>query len=63
MPKQIHIVIENDEPQGSILFAITDLSLYLRDFNEDFGTDYSTMEEFNEDQIDRTMYEIKTQLT
>lgn len=63
LPKQIHIVIENDEPQGSILFAITDLSLYLRDFNEDFGTDYSTMGEFNEDQIDRTMYEIKTQLT
>lgn len=57
----IYIVIENDEPQGSTLFAITDLSLYFRDFNEDFGTDYSTMEEFNEDQIDRTMYEIRIQ--
>ena len=54
-----YIVIEWGEPQGSILFAITDLSLYFRDFNKDFGTDYSTMEEFNEDQIDRTMYEIK----
>jgi hypothetical protein len=41
------------------LHGITDLSLYFRDFNEDFGTDYSTMEEFNEDQIDRTMYRIK----
>ena len=51
----IYIVIEHQEPQGNTLYAITDLSLYFRDFNEDFGTDYSTMEEFNEDQFDRTM--------
>ena len=55
----VYIIIEHNEPQGEDLHAITDLSLYFRDFNEDFGTDYSTMEEFNEDQIDRTMYEIK----
>lgn len=54
-----YIVIEYHCPWDSILFAITDLSLYFREFNKDFGTDYSTMEEFNEDQIDRTMYEIK----
>lgn len=53
-----YIVIEHQEPQGNTLYAITDLSLYFRDFNEDFGTDYSTMEEFNEDQFDRVMYEI-----
>jgi hypothetical protein len=56
----IYIVIEHDEPQGEDLHGITDLSLYFRDFNEDFGTDYSTMEQFNEDQIDRTMYKINT---
>ncbi len=53
----VYIVIEYGEPQGT-LYAITDLSLYLRDFNEDFGTDYSTMDEFNEHQIDREMYAV-----
>jgi len=57
--KSVWVVIEHAAPQGDTLFAITDLSLYLKDFNEDFGTDYSTMEEFNEDQIDRTMYEVR----
>ena len=56
-----YIVIEHQEPQGNTLYAITDLSQYFEDFNEDFGTDYSTMEEFNEDQIDRVMYEIIVQ--
>ncbi len=54
----IYIIIENDEPQGEILSGITDLPLFLEAFNEDFGTDYSTMEEFNDDQIDRIMYQI-----
>lgn len=54
----VYIVIEHQEPQGNTLFAITDLPAYFEDFNEDFDTDYSTMEEFNEDQIDRIMYQV-----
>jgi hypothetical protein len=54
----VYIIIEYAEPQGDTLSAITNLPMYFEDFNEDFGTDYSTMEEFNEDQIDRTMYAI-----
>ena len=52
----VYIVIEYGEPQGDTLSAITNLPMYFEDFNEDFGTDYSTMEEFNNHQIDRQMY-------
>lgn len=54
----VYIVIEHQGLQGDILHAITNLPLYFEFFNEDFGTDYSTMEEFNEHQIDRVMYEV-----
>jgi|TARA_R100000081_G_scaffold91270_2_gene68701 hypothetical protein len=54
----VYIVIEYGEPQDDTLYAITNLPLYFEQFNEDFGTDYSTMEEFNEHQIDREMYAV-----
>ena len=54
----VYIVIEYGEPQGDTLYAITNLPMYLEDFNEDFGTDYETIEEFNKHQIDREMYAV-----
>ena len=55
----IYIVIEHDDKfdEG---FPFLNLEEYLDDFNEQMSTDYSTMEQFNEDQIDRTMYKINT---
>lgn len=55
---RVYIVIEHDEP-GESLHGITDLELYLEEWNECMETDYTTMEEFNEgEEIHRTMYEV-----
>jgi hypothetical protein len=45
--KRVWVVIEWDEPQGEDLHAITDLGLYLEEWNECMETDYTTMEDFN----------------
>lgn len=57
----VYIVIEHDEPQGEILHAITDLEVYLEEWNECMETDYETMEQFNFYEEYRTMYEINIQ--
>lgn len=55
---KVYIIIEHFEPQGEILHPITDLDLFLKEWNEDFGTEYTTMEDFNNREINR-MYEIR----
>lgn len=56
---EVYIVIEYTEPQCEYQHAITDLDLFFKEWNEDFDTDYTTMEEFNEKEIDRVMWQIK----
>jgi hypothetical protein len=56
----IYIIIEHDEPQGEDLHGITDLELYLEEWNECMETNYYTMEDFNEGEEFRTMYKINT---
>lgn len=53
-----YIIIEHDEPQGEILHAITDLDLYLEEWNECMETEYTTMDQFNAGETYRTMYEV-----
>lgn len=54
----IYIIVEHDEPQGEDLHPITDVELYLEEWNECMETNYSTMEDFNEGEEFRTMYKI-----
>ena len=52
-----YILICDTEPMGDTLHGDT-LKSILDSFNDDYGTDYSTMEEFNESEHEWTIYEV-----
>lgn len=56
----IYICIDIDEGYY-IDDIITDLDAFLEEFNECMETDYTTMEQFNDTEQYRTLYQIKIQ--
>lgn len=56
----IYICIDIDEGYY-IDDVITDLDAFLEEFNECMETDYTTMEQFNDTEQYRTLYQIKIQ--
>ncbi len=56
----IYICIDIDEGYY-IDDVITDLDAFLEEFNECMDTDYTTMEQFNDTEQYRTLYQIKIQ--
>ena len=55
-----YFVVETDDPPSEKEgFAFKDLDYYLQDFNNDMGTEYRTIEQFNEGEDYRRIYIIK----
>lgn len=52
-----YILLSQTEPMGDTLHG-DNLKSILDSFNDDFGTDYSTMEEFNESNYEWAIYEV-----
>ncbi len=56
--KPLYFVVETDDPQDEG-FAFTNLEYYLEDFNNDTGSEYRNVEDFNEGEEYRRIYTIK----
>lgn len=56
--KPFYFVVETDDPRDEG-FAFKDLDYYLDDFNNDMGTEYRTIEQFNDGEEYRRIYTIK----
>lgn len=53
-----YFVVETDDPRDEG-FAFKSLDYYLEDFNNDMGTEYRNVEDFNDGEEYRRIYTIK----
>jgi len=56
--KVFYFVVETDDPRDEG-FAFKDLDYYLNDFNNDMGTEYRNVDDFNDGEEYRQIYTIK----
>lgn len=56
--KPFYLVVETDDPRDEG-FAFKNLDYYLEDFNNDMGTEYRNVEDFNDGEEYRRIYTIK----
>ena len=56
--KPFYLVVETDDPRDEG-FAFKNLDYYLEDFNNDMGTEYRNVEDFNDGEEYRRIYIIK----